>query len=202
MNDLKKPDKDVKLWIKAVLFFAKYVFRIVYPLKIEGEENIPKDGACMICPNHVHAIDPIQLHYNIQRRIIIVGKAELFGNKAVGPVIKACDAIPVERGKADLSAVRKCLEVLRNGGALCIFPQGTRSPDNTPTPLQTGAAMIRQRALCPMIPVYIDAPYRLFRRTRVVIGKPLELDVFGKKGDSETVEKITEKLNDALWSLK
>lgn len=202
MNDLKKPDKDVKLWVKAVLFCAKYIFKFVYPLKVTGQENIPEEGACMICSNHVTAIDPIQLHYNIKRRMIIVGKAELFDTKSIGPVIKACDAIPVERGKADLAAVRKCLEVLKSGKMLCIFPQGTRSKDNSRIPLQTGAAMIRQRALCPIVPVYIDAPYKLFRRTRVSIGKPLELDKFGRKGDSETVNEITQMIDDAIWSLK
>ena len=83
-----------------------------------------------------------------------------------------------------------------------IFPQGTRSRDNSRTPLLSGSAMIAMLCRVPLVPAYIDGPYHLFRRSDVFFGKPMNLSEFGTRPDQETLQKITDKIGDEIWGFK
>ena len=103
----------------------------------------------------------------------------------------------------DGEVVGVCLGcVTSDGHALGIFPQGTRSRDNTPTPMHTGVALIALRAGKPVIPVYIGGPYRLFRRIPVRVGKPVDLSDLGRRFDGETLNAATRRIEQAVWSMK
>ena len=131
-----------------------------------------------------------------------MAKAELFRFKPLAFIIRQFGGFPVDRGHSDLNAVRTALNVIREGQGLGMFPQGTRSRDNTPTPMLSGASMIALRAGAPVIPTYIDGPYRLFRKTRVSFGKPVDLSDFGRRVDSQTLDAATRRIEAAVWSLK
>ena len=185
--------------IKAV---ARLALAVAYPVRITGMENIPAEGAFMLCPNHISFLDPVYVVLHFKRRIRFMGKKELFKNKFIGNIFREVGAFPVDRGNADLAAVREAIKTLQAGQGLGIFPQGTRSADNEHTQLHTGAALIVQRTGSPVIPMYIDGPYRLFRRTKICIGSPIDLTEFGKKCDSQTIAKVTEAIDNGIWSLK
>ena len=83
-----------------------------------------------------------------------------------------------------------------------LFPQGTRSPDNSPTPMLNGASLIALRGGVPVIPAYVDGPYRLFRKTAVRFGPPIDLSAFGRRCDSETLSNVTHAIEGAVWGLR
>lgn len=182
------------------------VFRIYcgifHPVRVTGKENLPAEGGFMLCANHISFLDPVITVLYVKRHIRFMGKKELFRNKFCANVFAAIGAFPVDRGKADLSAIREAIKTLTSGQCLGIFPQGTRSADNEHTEMHSGAAMIRQRAGSPVVPMYIDGPYKLFRRTDVVIGKPIDLEKFGRKADSQTIAEITRRIDESIWALK
>lgn len=191
--------------------FYKFVHLVLSPLitllflkKAEGTENLPEEGGYVLCANHLSACDPVFLASRLPRRhrIAIIAKKELFDIKLLKPLIVALGAFPVDRGQADIAAIRTSMQVLKEGKALMIFPQGTRSKDNTPTPMLPGASMIALRANVPVIPAYIDGPYRLLRRTRVCFGAPIDFSDFGRRCDKDTLEKATERIADAVWSMQ
>ena len=184
--------------IKA-LFSAYYA--VVYPIRLIGEENIPA-GAVILCANHISSRDPILLLLRLKRKITFMAKKELFKLRPVGAVLREAGAFPVDRGRADLSAIRESLRVLGAGGALGIFPQGTRSADNERTEMHGGAALLEQRSKVPVVPVYIDGPYRPFRRTNIYIGRPIDLSSFGTRSDGATIGAVTGQIDGAIWALK
>ena len=108
----------------------------------------------------------------------------------------------MDRGHADLAAVRAALKAVKDGNILGIFPQGTRSKDNTPTPMLNGASMFAMRGGVPVIPAYMDGPYRLFRRTAVRFGAPIDMNAFGKRCDSATLTEVTRHIESAIWALR
>ena len=116
--------------------------------------------------------------------------------------MKGLDAFPVDRGHNDLNAVRTALKVLKDGHVLGLFPQGTRSPDNSRMPMLGGASMIALRAGVPVVPVFIAGPYRLFRRTPVRFGKPMTFEDLGRRMDGETIAQATQRIEDAVWSMR
>ncbi|MBQ6374189.1 MAG: 1-acyl-sn-glycerol-3-phosphate acyltransferase [Clostridia bacterium] len=178
-------------------------YSLVYPVRIEGLENLPPEGACIVCANHLHARDPIYLAVRIRRRMLhFMAKAELFKWKPLAAILKGLEAFPVDRGHNDLNAVRTALKLLSDGHVLGVFPQGTRSRTNERLPMLSGISLIALRAGKPVIPVFIGGPYRLFRRTPVRIGAPVDLSDLGRKVDGQTLEAATRRIEDAVWALR
>ena len=179
------------------------IYAVLYPARVDGLENIPREGAFILCANHISARDPFYLAIREKERYFhFMGKAELFRTKLAGAVLRGVDAFPVERGQSDLNAVRTALALLKDGHGLGIFPQGTRSPDNAPTPMLEGVSMIALRSGAPVIPAYIGGPYRLFRRIQVSFGPPVSFEELPRRMDSDTLNQATRRIEAAVWGLK
>lgn len=194
--------KGYRLLTRAAILVFRIYCGIVHPVRITGEANIPAEGGFMLCPNHVSFLDPVVCILYLKRNIRFMSKLELFRNKLVARVLRDVGAFPVDRGHADLAAVREAIKTLTSGQGLGIFPQGTRSAENQHTQLHSGAALIVQRTGSPVIPMYIDGPYKYFRRTDIHIGAPIDLSEFGRKCDAQTIAQITERIDGAIWALK
>lgn len=179
------------------------IYSLLWPSKVTGLENIPDEGGFVMCANHVHWRDPLFLAVRMPKRhFTYLAKSELFKTRIARRVLgeKGLGAIPINRGQSDLNAVRLAIKTIADGHGLGIFPQGTRSRDNTPTPMLSGVAMIALRAHAPVIPVYLDGPYRLFHRVDVRIGAPVDLSEFGRRCDKETLDAVTERIAAAIWA--
>ena len=98
--------------------------------------------------------------------------------------------------------VRTSMALLKDGHGLGIFPQGTRSPDNSPTPMLDGVSMIALRSGAPVIPAYIGGPYRLFHRMQISFGPPVSFEGLSRRVDSDTLDKATRRIEAAVWGLK
>ena len=182
--------------------FLRPFYNLFWPSKVTGEENIPDEGGFILCSNHVHMRDPLFLAVRLPKRhFTFLAKAELFKNPILGFLIgnKGLGAIPINRGHSDLGAIREALKTIANGHGLGIFPQGTRSRDNTPTPMLNGVSMIAVRAKVPIIPVYIDGPYRLFHHVDVTVGAPVDISDLGNRYDSATLTEVTSRISTSIW---
>lgn len=179
------------------------IYSLFLPVKVEGLENIPAEGGCIVCANHISARDPFYLAVRVRNRMLhFMAKAELFKWKPLAAFMRGLEAFPVDRGHSDLNAVRTALKLLADGHVLGVFPQGTRSRDNARMPMLSGISLIALRSGKPVIPVFIGGPYRLFRRTPLRIGKPVDLSGFGRKMDGETLNAATRCIEEAVWSMK
>lgn len=185
--------------------FLTPFYRLFRPADVSGQEHIPTEGGFILCANHVHWRDPLYLAvYLPQRHYTYLAKAELFKNPIADRILgdKGLGGIPISRGHSDINAVRTALNVIKEGHSLGIFPQGTRSPDNSPTPMLNGVSMIAMRAGVPIIPAYIGAPYRLFKRIPVRVGPPVDISDLGKKYDAATLSEVTHRIETAIWSMR
>lgn len=191
-------------WVYDLMYvFLIPFYGLFLPARVDGLENIPAEGGFIICCNHMHARDPFYLSAHCRsRRFHYMAKAELFRFKPLGAILRWMGAFPVDRGHNDLNAMRTALKVVADGHGLGLFPQGTRSRDNTRTPMLTGTSMIALRSGAPVIPAYIGGPYRLFRRIQVSYGKPIELADLGRRFDSNTLSEATRRIEEGVWSLK
>lgn len=184
-----------------VVFTA--IYALIYPQKVDGLENIPDEGGFILCCNHCSNRDPFYLAVPVKKRCLrFMAKAELFRIRPVGWFVRTVGGFSVDRGHNDLTAIRTALKLVADGHGLTIFPQGTRVKDNTRTPMLDGVSMIALRAGAPVIPAYIGGPYRLFRRTQVSYGRPVDLSDFGRRVDSATLSAATRRIEDAVWALK
>ena len=182
----------------------KPLYALIHPPKVSGQENVPAEGGFILCANHFSNHDPLYVSACIPRtrQVHFLAKKELFDSKIARPFVAALGAIPVDRGSADIGAVRAALKVVKDGNILGIFPQGKRSKDNTPTPMLSGVSLFALRGGVPVIPAYIDGPYRLFRRTAVRFGPPVDLSAFGRRCDSQTLNAATACIEAAIWGMR
>ncbi len=177
---------------------------ICYPTKFIGKKNLPK-GACIIASNHTSNLDAILLAIHTWRKKYYLAKKELFANKISATVYKGIGCIKIDREKSDINAIKACLKVLKDGKKLVIFPEGTRTNNEGMElgEVKHGVAMFATKARVPVVPMFIQKKPKFFRRNRVYIGKPFELDEFyGKKLSSEDMEKASEVVAEKMNELR
>lgn len=174
--------------------FARALCRLVLFLlrrwQIVGRENVPADGGLVVASNHVSYWDPVVVGCALPRKIFFMAKAELFAIPVLGPVIASLGAFPVNRQGTDARAVKKALQLLRQGELVGIFPEGTRSHNGKLLPPHVGVAMLALRAKVPVLPVAVVGSRGVFGRVRVVIGRPLDFSGPGQ-GKEQYQEVVT-----------
>ncbi|MGB9802573.1 lysophospholipid acyltransferase family protein [Desulfofundulus sp.] len=157
--------------------FARAVCRVILVLvrrwEVVGADNLPRSGGVLVVSNHVSYWDPVVVGCALTRQVHFIAKAELFRIPLLGTVITALGAFPVRRGGGDRQAIRRALELLKQGRVVGIFPEGTRSKSGELLEPHLGAAMLALRAKVPVLPVAVINTRGVFGKVRVYIGKPL-----------------------------
>ena len=180
----------LKFWQKSLRFIANRI----YPCKIYGKENLT-EGSAVIVSNHFSMIDCVHyLNLKVGKDTpYFLAKKELFKKKFVNKLLSGYGGLPIDRYNPDMKAMLTCLKVLKNGEKLVIYVEGTRNKTGTDDlqDIKGGAGVFATRAKCPIIPVMLLRKPRIFRRTKIIVGKPFELaEYYGKKLSSEDIEKI------------
>ncbi len=171
------------------------LFRLWYNPKVINKEAILKEGPIIIAGNHKHVYDQCLTIISTKRIINYMAKKEYFeGNLAW--FFKSVGCIPVNRKIKDTAAVSCALEVLKNGGAIGIFPEGTRNKTNEfLLPFKFGAVSMAKKSGATIIPFGLTGDYK-FRSKNLVarFGTPFKVD-------DMSLEDANEKLYNEIKSL-
>lgn len=171
------------------------VLRVVILFKSKGKENIPKDGAFLLCSNHANAIDPVLIAAGCKRQLTFMAKEELFKVFFLGHLIKLLGAFPIKRGKGDAGAVMATLKIMKRGGATLIFPEGTRIKDGQRKEVNSGIIRLAIQSGVPIVPAYVT-------KNTVTYGKPISYEGHSEDvHDAEKMQNLADKLMDTIYSL-
>ena len=132
---------------------------IIYRVKIEGIENVPKDKPCVICGNHVHAMDAPALLAATNRKIRFMAKQELWKSVGFRFMAFVFKVFPVKRGQRDGEAIKTAFTILKNNEILGMYPEGTRNGIERGIKPKNGAVNIAIRAGVPIVPFGIDGTF-------------------------------------------
>ena len=160
-------------WFTITLIWP--FFTIFFPTKVIGRKNLVKGKAIWAC-NHQSNWDIWVIGTRIYKKFYTLGKQELFKSKIVGAFLKSIGTIPVNRGKADIQAVKSCLRVLKDKQKpLVIFPTGTRtsSPDEVQN-LKNGVSMFATKSDAKIVPIVLVRKPKFLRTNRMVIGEAID----------------------------
>lgn len=170
-------------------------------IQTEGLERVPAWGRVIVASNHVSVIDPplVGSLLGFTRYPRFLAKEELF-RFPMGPVFRSWGAIPLNRSRGDVGAIRSALEVLEGEGCLVLFPEGTRAPRGRPLRPKPGVAMLAHRTGAPVVPVRVQDTETLLRRgpLRVRFGSPMRYE--GAEGREE-YQRFADRVMDEIRRL-
>lgn len=165
------------------------IYRLLFNVHVYGKENVPKKGGVLLCPNHIAAVDVISIGAVCPRQISAIAKKELFDIPLLGGLVRSLGAVKLDRGGADVAAIKTAVAAIESGKVITIFPQGHRYPGVNPatTQIRHGAGLIAYHAKCDLVPVTISikkGKYSLFRRTDIIFGEPVKYSsgIYGEGG--------------------
>jgi len=202
----KKPKTKKTTYMKAHRLLAPLI-RFFTGIKISGLENIPAEGGYVLCSNHIAVRDVILIGAACPRQIKFVAKKELFSVPVLSSIIKALGAVKLDRGGSDVGAIKKSIEIVKEGDLVALFPQGHRYPGVEPidTPTKNGAGLITYRAKADVIPVCIKTKkhkYALFRKVEIIFGKPIPYEDLGfVNGGNEEYKAATDLIFEKIIEL-
>lgn len=178
---------------------ASAILKPLYRIEVIGLENFPKEGGVLLCTNHIDNFDPPVVGITAPRTVYFMAKEELFNVPILGNIIRKCNAFPVKRGMSDRDALRKGLNVLKEGHILGLFPEGTRSKTGELGKGLAGAGFFALRSNAFVVPCAIIGPYKSFRKLRVVYGKPIEMEEM--RSAKASPEQVTELIMSEIHKL-
>lgn len=145
---------------RAVRAVVLAFLRLVVKLRLASVERAPMTGGLLVVSNHLHNADPILINAAFPRPLHFMAKKEVFGVPVIRTIVRAVGTFPVDRGKADRSAIKRAQALLAHGIAVGVFPEGTRSITRSLQRAHPGAGLLALSG-CPVQPVIITGSERL-----------------------------------------
>ena len=178
---------------------------------VRGLENVPREGALLVASNHLSYLDPVVVGNAFPRELHYMAKSDLFEIPLFSSLIRFYNAFPVERGRADLKALETTLRLLKEGKAVLIFPEGTRSRTGRLQRAKGGVGVIAYKAKVPVLPTYISGTQKVLPPGRAIprlskvevrFGKPVPLqDLYDMEEDKRVYILIAERITAAIAAL-
>lgn len=195
--------------------FGRFLFRVFYGamggLEWVHEERVPRTGGLIVAPNHVSFADPPITGSATRRPLYFMAKKELFSLPLVGCILKKVGAFPVDRGTVDTVSIRSALQLLADGEAVLVFPEGTRGNGKSLGEPNQGVAMLAKRSGALVVPVGIVGTDVLFpkgakrlRRAKMAViwGEPFTYrEVVGEAPDKEGRDRFARELMSRIQRL-
>ena len=163
------------------------MFRLIYSTffrwKIVGREHVPLNGSVILAGNHASFIDPPLIGCALRRDINYLGRESLFRYPIVGWVLRSWNSVPVDRDGGGARGLKAILDRLLKGGAIILFPEGTRTKDGKLQPARSGVGLTVIKSEAVVIPVRVFGTFEAWgrhmtlprpKRIGVVYGAPMD----------------------------
>ena len=187
-------------WYWVARFGCQVFCALVFHVRIRGRENVPREGAFILACNHQSYLDPVFCGVGLRQRLVFVARDSLFRFKPFAWLIHSLNAIPIGRDKADITAVKAIIQRLREGRGVCLYPEGTRTPDGRIGTIKPGFGLLCRRSKAAVVPVLIDGAFecwprhkRLFSPGTVTVwyGEALPPDRVNSMSNAELADYLT-----------
>ncbi|MEE9415714.1 MAG: lysophospholipid acyltransferase family protein [Acidimicrobiales bacterium] len=184
----------------------------LWDLKVYGAENLPDDGAAILCANHTSVLDSFFMPGVLPRRITFVGKAEYLDDWKTKHLFPMLGMIPIDRsgGDAAAAALDCAASILDSGQFFGIYPEGTRSRDGRLHKGHTGPARLALRTGAPIIPVGLrgmrdvqppEASFpKFFKTVEIYFGEPIEASRYDQHSDRRLL--LRQMIDEVMFEIK
>lgn len=186
------------LWVLTRMFAVS-----VFGFRVRFAESLPKQGGLLVLSSHQSHLDPLLLGLSCHRRLSSMARSSLYRFKPFAAIITALDAIPIDREASTVAAIKGVINRLRDGAAVVIFPEGTRTADGKLGELKGGFVLLAKRAGVPIVPVAIVGAWECWPRTRLFprpgrirleFGRLLQPEQIAAMSDGEILSACTAEI--------
>ncbi len=194
------------LWYRLTQWFFGLQARVWFRFRCQGTSHMPATGPVILLSNHQSHLDPLLIGCFIHRPIGYLARATLFKG-FLGPLIRAYDAIPIDREGTGLAGIRATLKRLKQGDAILMFPEGTRTKDGQIQPFMPGFIAMVRRGKATIQPVAVSGAFEAMprgcllprpRRVALDCGEPISPETIAQLDDKALLAEVSKQLHACL----
>jgi len=196
-------------WI--VIRLTRFYFKVFFRHRVYGMEHFYKGGA-ILAANHTSFFDPPIVSCSWPEQVHFLARESLFRNFLFGGLIRALNAHPVSGEVSDISTFKTICQLLKEGKKVVLFPEGTRSFDDSLGPIKPGIGLLISRTDTAIVPAYVHGAYQAWNRSRrlpklwgktaCVFGTPICWKEFAHMEKREAHQAIADRLTQSILALK
>jgi 1-acyl-sn-glycerol-3-phosphate acyltransferase len=190
-------------WALARLLFSFHVF---------GRDKIPLSGGCILAMNHESYVDPPLAGICCRRPIHFLARKTLLDWPILGRIFPKVNVVPVDQDRADMSALKTVIKLVRAGECAIVFPEGARTLDGNLQPALPGLGLVIAKTLAPVVPMRIFGAHEALPRggsrvrlhpIRIVVGDPIVFTAADMEGSGrELYQRLSERVMERIASIQ
>jgi 1-acyl-sn-glycerol-3-phosphate acyltransferase len=174
---------------------SRVLAKTLFSFRVINREKIIEEGGAILAMNHQSYLDPPLAGVACKRDIYFLARKTLLDWPILGPLFPKLNVIPVDQERADMSALKAVIRIVRAGKCTIIFPEGSRTLDGQLQPAQAGLGLVIAKTLAPVVPMRIFGAHEAMPRgggrfrlhpITIVVGDPIrftESDLVGNGRD-------------------
>jgi 1-acyl-sn-glycerol-3-phosphate acyltransferase len=199
------------IWYFICGWPCRFFCLLFFKIRFFGIENVPKKGGFILLCNHQCWLDPMFVVVPVNRICVFAARDSLVKSPLFGWVFRVYSCIPIRRNHADIGAIRDCIEKLKRGCGLVLYPEGTRTTDGRITRLKPGFTLLAKKASVPIIPVVIDGAFECWPRHQIMFspghvsiqyGRQINPQEIASESDREFMSDLTRRMHQMQTELR
>lgn len=191
---------------------AKLIAKTCFSFRVVHRDRIIENGGALLAMNHESYLDPPLAGIACHREIYFLARKTLLKWPILGPMFPKLNVIPVDQERADMSALKTVIRLVKSGHCTVVFPEGSRTLDGQLLPAQPGLGLIIAKARCPIVPMRIFGAHaafprggkpRLFTPITLVVGEPFKFadeDFIGE--GRELYQRLSERVMERIAGIQ
>ena len=190
--------------------FFRTLYKCYFRWRVYNPERVPASGPVILASNHASLIDPPLVGAGLHRDINYLARESLFRFPGVGALLRSWNSVPVDRDGGGAAGLRAILNRLLDGGAIILFPEGTRTRDGRLQPARSGIGLTVIKSDAPVVPVRVFGTYEAYgrhmrfprpRRVAVKYGEPLRFEALRAEAKACSKARLKEIYQEAAGQI-
>ncbi len=191
---------------------SRLLAQIFFRFRILHRERMIQSGPVILAMNHESYLDPPLAGNACDRPIYFLARRNLLGVPVLGSILPKLNVIPVDQEGIDRRALKALIQVVREGNAALVFPEGSRTTDGTLQSGLPGIGLVIAKTLAPVVPMRIFGAHKAlprgggfsFHRITVVVGEPIQFTAgdVDRSAGKDVYARISQRVMDAIATLR
>jgi 1-acyl-sn-glycerol-3-phosphate acyltransferase len=198
-------------WYRFGYKLSRLLARLFFRFSVVHPERIVENGGAILAMNHESYLDPPLAGICCRRAIHFLARKTLLNWPILGPIFPKLNVVPVDQDRADMSALKTIIRLVKAGHCTVVFPEGGRTEDGKLQPAQPGLGLIIAKTLAPVVPMRIFGAFAAFPKgakypkphpITIVVGEPIhftEADLTDEKRD--LYQRLSERVMERIAAL-